>query len=279
MAGMWEMDKAIKAALEEDIGAGDITGRLVVGSHREGKAVITAKSDCVLAGVEWARRTFELVDRRVEFRAVAADGNKLSPGDVIARLRGSYRSLLAGERTALNFLQRASGIAALTARYVEKVEGTAAVILDTRKTAPGLRALDKAAVAAGGGVNHRNGLFDGILIKDNHIKAAGGIADAVELALAGAGHLMRVEVEVKNLDELSEALDAGADVVMLDNMSLEDIRKAVETAGEVVLLEVSGNVSLENVADIAAAGVDFISVGALTHSAPAADIAMDVELD
>lgn len=279
MADMWNMDRIIKAALDEDIGTGDITTRLVVGADRTGKAVIVAKSDLVLAGIEWARRTFGLIDPAVEFRARARDGDKLAAGDVIARLNGPYPGLLAGERTALNFLQRASGIATLTARYVEKAEGTAAAILDTRKTAPGLRMLDKEAVAAGGGVNHRAGLYDGVLIKDNHIAAAGTVTEAVELALAGAGHLMRIEVEVKNLDQLSEAVEAGADVVMLDNMSLDDIRKAVEIAGKTVLLEVSGNVNLENVADIAAAGVDFISVGALTHSAPAADISMDMELD
>jgi len=279
MAGMWNIDRMIRTALEEDLGTGDITTRIVAEPRKKGRAVIAAKSDLVLAGAEWARRTFELLDSEVEFRGEASDGDELYAGDVIARLSGSYRSLLAGERTALNFLQRASGIASLTACYVEEVEGAAAAILDTRKTAPGLRALDKAAVAAGGGVNHRAGLYDGVLIKDNHIAAAGGIAEAVELALAGAGHLMRVEVEVGNLDQLSQAVEAGADVVMLDNMSLEDIRKAVEMAGEVVMLEVSGNVSLENVAEIAAIGVDFISVGALTHSAPAADISMRVEID
>ncbi len=277
MPGMWHIDRTIKAALGEDIGAGDVTTRLMVSSDRRGRATITAKSDLVVAGIEWARRTFELVDRSVEFLEEAGDGERLAAGDVIARLNGPYRSLLAGERTALNFLQRASGIACLTARYAEKAEGAAAAILDTRKTAPGLRRLDKEAVVAGGGANHRTGLYDGVLIKDNHIAAAGTITEAVELALAGAGHLMRVEVEVKNLDQLSEAVEAGADVVMLDNMNLEDIRKAVEIAGETVLLEVSGNIGLDNVADIAATGVDFISVGALTHSAPAADISMDVE--
>jgi len=274
---MDEIDRMIEAALVEDIGTGDITSNLVIDSEAKGKGIIRAKSDLVLAGIETARRTFLAADADIRFDALSSDGERLSSGAAIANVEGRLRSLLAAERTALNFLQRASGIATLTARYVEKVKGTKAKILDTRKTAPGLRALDKAAVWAGGGVNHRTGLFDEILIKDNHIAAAGGVREAVGRAKTDKPDSVKIEVEVGNLEEFDEAVEAGVDIVMLDNMDIDDIAKAVERVAGRVKIEASGNVTLESVADIAHAGVDFISVGALTHSAPAADISMYIE--
>jgi len=274
---MDEIDRMIEAALVEDIGTGDITSNLVIDSDARGKGIIRAKSDLVLAGIETARRTFLAADADIRFDALSSDGERLSSGAAIANVEGRLRSMLAAERTALNFLQRASGIATLTARYVEKVRGTKAKILDTRKTAPGLRALDKAAVRAGGGVNHRTGLFDEILIKDNHIAAAGGVGEAVGRAKTDKPDSVKIEVEVGNLEELDEAVEAGVDIVMLDNMDIDDIAKAVERVAGRIKIEASGNVTLESVADIARAGVDFISVGALTHSAPAADISMYIE--
>jgi len=277
MAGMDDIERIVKAALLEDIGSGDLTSRLVIDSHAMGRATICAEAELVLAGMDAARMTFLNVDKALRFNAGFTDGERLATGAIIAHVEGRLWSLLAAERTALNFLQRASGIATLTAEFVKRVSGTKAKILDTRKTAPGLRALDKAAVKAGGGLNHRIALFDGILIKDNHIAVVGGISEAVRKAKAGAPRSMRVEVEVTNQIELEEAIKAGADVIMLDNMSPNDMADAVRRAKGRVLIEASGGVTLDNVAAIAAIGVDFISVGALTHSAPAADISMDIE--
>ena len=274
---MDDIKKMVKAALAEDIGSGDLTSRLVVDSRAKGRGIIRAESELVLAGMDAARLTFLTVDPDIRFIAKFADGKRLTKGKIVAQIEGRLRSLLAGERTALNFLQRASGIATLTAEFVKRARGTKAVILDTRKTTPGLRALDKAAVRAGGGHNHRIGLFDGILIKDNHIVAAGSVVVALKRAKAGAPGGMKIEVEITSLKELEEAISAGADIVMLDNMNLSNIAKAVRQAKGRVLIEVSGGVNLKTVAKIAATGVDFISVGALTHSAPAADISMDIE--
>ncbi len=276
MAMMDEIDRMVKAALAEDIGSGDITSESVLDPESGGKGIIHAKSEMVLAGIEFAIRTFRAVDKDVRFDARFSDGDRLQPGDKIAFVEGRLRSLLATERTALNFLQRASGIATLTARYVERVRGDKAKILDTRKTAPGLRALDKAAVRAGGGTNHRFGLFDAVLIKDNHIAAAGGVREALTRAKRSVSSSMRTEVEVTNNEEIDEAIEAGADLIMLDNMNVGAIAEAVARIAGRAEIEVSGNVNLDMVADIARAGVDFISVGALTHSAPAADISMDI---
>ena len=277
MAGMDDIERIVKAALLEDIGSGDLTSRLVIDSHAMGRATICAEAELVLAGMDAARLTFLNVDKDLRFNAGFTDGERLATGAIIAHIQGRLWSLLAAERTALNFLQRASGIATLTAEFVKRVSGTKAKILDTRKTVPGLRALDKAAVKAGGGLNHRIGLFDGILIKDNHIAAVGGISEAIKRAKTAAPRSMRVDVEVTNQIELEEAIKAGADVIMLDNMNLNDMADAVRRAKGRVLIEASGGVTLDNVAAIAATGVDFISVGALTHSAPAADISMDIE--
>lgn len=268
--------KIITEALTEDLGGGDITSRLVIDTSLEGEARIFAKQEMILSGVEVARQTFLAVDQGVHFEGRALEGDRLKTGDDIAHVSGSMASLLIAERTALNFMQRMSGIATLTAEYVFEVQGTGARITDTRKTAPGLRVLDKMAVRAGGGINHRMGLFDGILIKDNHIVACGGVAEAVSKAKSGASHLIRIEVEVTNLDELDQALEAGAEAILLDNMDTDMLARAVKVAKGKAMLEASGNIGLDNVAEVAKTGVDIISVGKITHSAPAADIAMDV---
>ncbi len=262
----------IRRALEEDIGDGDVTTHCTVPADATYEGRFIAKAAGVIAGLEVARRTFQTLDPGVRFDARVADGTAVEPGAVIATVHGPGRALLSGERVALNFLQRMSGIATLTRRYVAAVAGTRAQILDTRKTAPGLRLLDKWAVALGGGKNHRIGLYDMVLIKENHILAAGGIRAAVEKVRAGDPRRRPIEVEVKNLDELREALSLGVDQIMLDNMTLEEMRAAVALVNGGVPLEASGNVSLETVAAVAATGVDYISVGKLTHSVEALDI-------
>ena len=267
----------VEAALAEDIGPGDITTALTVPEHAMSRAVISAREAGVIAGMDAAEMVFAAVDPIVRFERKVRDGERVASGERLAVVEGRSRSLLAGERVALNFLQRLSGIATATARFVDLVAGTRAKITDTRKTTPGLRMLEKYAVRVGGGQNHRFGLHDGILIKDNHIAAAGGIRTAVEAAKKGAPHTLKVEVEVRTLDDLQEAMDAGADVVMLDNMDVEAMRRAVLMAGGRVVLEASGGVSEDTVAAVAATGVDIISIGALTHSVKALDIGMDFE--
>lgn len=266
----------IERALREDIGSGDVTTDAICEPDQVGRAVIRTKEPCVVAGVPIAQMVFETLDSQLRFASRVRDGDRLNAGQIIAELDGRLRTILTGERIALNFLQRLSGIATATARYVEAVRDFSVKILDTRKTAPGLRIFDKYAVRVGGGQNHRMGLYDGVLIKTNHIRAAGGIAKAIERARRSAPTTLRIEVEVKNLKELQEALDAGADIIMLDNMSLEEIRQAVKIAHGRALLEASGGVNLENVREIAATGVDFISVGALTHSVKAIDMHLEV---
>jgi nicotinate-nucleotide pyrophosphorylase (carboxylating) len=265
----------VEAALAEDVGQGDITTALTVPEGATSRAVISAREEGVAAGIEVAQMVFAAVDPRVRFEKKVKDGEPVAAGRVIVVLEGPSRSLLVGERVALNFLQRLSGIATRTARFVGLVSGTRSKITDTRKTTPGLRALEKYAVRVGGGQNHRFGLYDGILIKDNHIVAAGGIRSAVEAAKRGAPQGLKVEVEVRTLDELREAIDAGADGVLLDNMDVDSMRRAVEIASGRVVLEASGGVNEDTVADIAGTGVDLISVGALTHSVKALDIGMD----
>lgn len=271
--------EAVARALVEDVGAGDITTEAVVGSGTPCRAEIVAKAEGVVAGLAVAEATFRAVDTDTAFEYAVSDGGEVSPGTVVARVAGEAASILTAERTALNFLQRMSGIATLTARYVKAVEGTGARILDTRKTAPGLRALDKYAVAAGGGTNHRMGLFDAVLIKDNHIQAAGGIAEAVDRVRAAAGDAVEVEVEAQSLGQVEEAVAAGADIIMLDNMGAEEIRAAVKLVGGRARTEVSGGVSLGTVREMAECGVDYISVGALTHSAPALDLSLEMGSD
>ncbi len=265
----------VRLALAEDLGPGDVTTRLTVDPLSLARAEIVAKQDLVLFGVAPARLVFGQVDPMVDFKAVAADGQRLSAGEVVVALRGPAASILMAERVALNFMMRLSGVATLTARYVEAVRGHKARIVDTRKTTPGLRALEKAAVKAGGGANHRVGLYDGVLIKDNHIAAVGSVGAAVRKARAGAAHTLRIEVEVENLAELKEALEAGADAVLLDNMSPAMMAEAVKINAGRAMLEASGGITLANVAEVAASGVDLISVGALTHSASSVDLSLN----
>ena len=273
----------IAQALAEDVGDGDITTKWTVPFTKRANAKIIAKADGVVAGLDVARWVFEAIDEAMVFKARVKDGDRVVAGDVLTEVSGSARGLLTGERLALNFLQRMSGIATLTAQFVATVQGTKARILDTRKTAPGLRVLDKYAVATGGGANHRAGLYDMVLIKENHIEAADGIGPALLAVWKGMdfeGRDVRVEVEVETLSQLDEVLVLGADRVMLDNMSLNDMREAVQRVrrlkGKKPELEASGNVSLKGVRAIAETGVDFISIGALTHSVNALDISMSL---
>lgn len=270
------MKDIIERALAEDLGSGDVTSEATIPQSHSSTAVMLAKQDMVLAGIDVARKVFLLLDPAIQFNAYAKDGGRISAGTVFANLSGNTRKLLAGERVALNLLQHMSGIATLTAAYVEKVKGLKAEILDTRKTLPGLRQLEKYAVKTGGGRNHRMGLYDMVLIKDNHIKAAGGIAKAAE-SVRKTGRGLKVEVETGTLDEVREALNARADIIMLDNMPVAMMREAVALVAGKALVEASGNVTLETVRAIAETGVDYISSGSLTHSAPAADISMKIK--
>jgi nicotinate-nucleotide pyrophosphorylase (carboxylating) len=271
-----DLKKLIEQALSEDLGPGDVTSEATIPADSVSLAVMLAKQDLVLAGVDVAREVFHFLDPEIQFTALAKDGERVSAGTEIAKLSGNTRALLAGERVALNLLQHLSGIATLTARYVEKVKGKKAEVLDTRKTLPGLRQLEKYAVRMGGGKNHRMGLYDMILIKDNHIKASGGITKAVAGARKSAPHLLKIEVETKTLEEVREALTAKADIIMLDNMPIEAMHEAVKLIAGRAGVEASGNVTLETIRRIAETGVDFISSGSLTHSAPAADISMKI---
>jgi nicotinate-nucleotide pyrophosphorylase (carboxylating) len=271
------IEKLIEEALFEDIGPGDITSEAVIPEETSSTAEIIAKQDLVLAGVLIAREVFRKLEPWVQFTPLAHDGSRVQSGSIIAQVEGRTRMLLAGERVALNLMQHLSGIATTTARFVDALKGSRAEILDTRKTLPGLRALEKYAVRMGGGRNHRFGLYDGILIKDNHIKAAGGIIKAMAGIRKKVHPLLKIEVEVKTLDEVREAMAAGATMILLDNMTPALMRQAVGIIGERVLVEASGNVTLDNVKAIAETGVDFISSGSLTHSAPAADISMKIK--
>jgi nicotinate-nucleotide pyrophosphorylase (carboxylating) len=268
--------KLIEEALFEDLGPGDITSDAVIPEEASATAEIIAKQDMVVAGVLIARETFRKLDPWVQFTPLAHDGSSVKSGSIIAQVQGKTRALLAGERVALNLMQHLSGIATHTARFVEALKGSRAEILDTRKTLPGLRALEKYAVRMGGGRNHRFGLYDGILIKDNHIAAAGGIIKAMAGIRKKVQPLLKIEVEVKTLDEVREAMAAGATMILLDNMQPSVMKQAVNIVGGKVLVEASGNVTLETVKAIADTGVDFISSGSLTHSAPAADISMKI---
>jgi nicotinate-nucleotide pyrophosphorylase (carboxylating) len=274
------VEQAVRAALAEDFGrAGDITSQATIPAETRAKAVIAArKKPGVLAGLDLARKAFELVDSSVAFEALAGDGDHFAPGAILARIEGPARAILSAERVALNYLGRLCGIATLTSHYAQAVAHTRARICCTRKTTPGLRAFEKYAVRCGGGMNHRFGLDDAVLIKDNHIAVAGGVAPALRAAKAFAGHLVKIEIEVDTLDQLREVLSEGADVVLLDNMSLEHLREAVAMIGGRMLAEASGGVHLGGVKEIAETGVDLISAGALTHSAPSLDLGLDIEM-
>ncbi len=264
----------IKLALEEDIGAGDITTNAIVPDGKVAKAKIVAKENGVLCGLDVARKVFELAGGGVTWKTYTKDGSLIKTGEIIAQLEGNAKALLKSERTALNFLQRLSGIATKTRNFVEKIKGTKTKLLDSRKTAPGLRALDKYAVKIGGGENHRFGLYDMVLIKENHILIAGTIAKAIRLVKNTYGNKYKVEVEVNNFDDLIIALGEKPDIIMLDNMNVDEIKRALRIIDGRVLTEASGNVNINTIREIANAGVDFISVGELTHSVKALDISM-----
>jgi len=270
------IEPVIRAALAEDLGrAGDVTAAACIPAGTRWTAVFAARQAGTIAGLDCARLAMMTLDPEARFTARVQDGETVGPGAVLAEVEADARAILSAERTALNLLGRLSGIATLTRAHVDAVAGTGARIADTRKTTPGLRALEKHAVAMGGGLNHRFGLDDAILIKDNHIAVCGGVGEAIRRARAHAGHLMKIEVEVDGLHQLDEALAERPDVVMLDNFSLKDLRAAVARARGQVVLEASGGVSLQTVRAIAETGVDVISVGALTHSAPSLDVGLD----
>jgi nicotinate-nucleotide pyrophosphorylase (carboxylating) len=270
------MQELIDRALAEDLGSGDVTSLAVVPEDATARARIEQKADGVIAGLRVAEGVFRRVDPSLRWHAHATEG-EWREGGLVAEVAGSARSILAGERVALNFLGHLSGVATLTARYVRAVEGTGARILDTRKTTPGLRALEKQAVLAGGGHNYRVGLFDAMLLKENHEALGGGVAEATRRALASAPEGMKVEIECATLDEVDEALGAGATSILLDNMTLEELRAAVDKTRGRAESEASGGVTLDTVREIAETGVDWISVGALTHSAPALDLSLLLE--
>lgn len=273
---MFEIDRLIKLAFDEDIGIEDITTSSIIGPGVQGKAQVVAKEDMILAGIDIFHRVFTSLDPEVRFNKIYKDGNHTNSNNVIAEISCDVVNLLRGERVALNFLQRLSGIASLTHRYVQKVKGYNTRVVDTRKTTPGWRTLEKYAVRMGGGVNHRSGLFDGVLIKDNHIKICGGVRQAVNRATANIPHTLKIEVEVKNLNEVREALKAGAEVIMLDNMDTKEMEEAVRIINKRAVVEASGGINLDNIVDVAKTGVDLISVGAITHSASACDISMNI---
>jgi len=266
----------VERALAEDLGPGDATSQAVLPAEAKAEAVIEARQELVVCGLAVAEAVFRLLDPGVRFHAERSDGERVASGRVLASLSGRVRSLLAGERTALNFLGRLCGVATLTRRYVEAVSGTRARIVDTRKTVPGWRVLDKYAVAVGGGLNHRMGLFDALLVKDNHAAAAGGVAAATRAARAHAAPHLHLQVEVESAEDARAAAAAGADSLLLDNLAPDAMRRIVEALGERLPLEASGGVSLENVRRVAETGVQRISIGALTHSAPVADVALEM---
>ena len=272
----------VERFLEEDIGYGDITTLAIVPASAQAQGRLLAKETLILAGLEVAQAVFAVADSRIRLESTVQDGVLLVPGTVFATVQGPAQALLAAERVALNLLQRLSGIATATRRYVEAIQHTKARIVDTRKTTPGLRLLEKYAVRVGGGHNHRFGLGDGVLIKDNHIAVAGGVTNAIQMTRAAITHLQKIEVEVEDFAQLREAMSTRADVILLDNMTPEQTREAVylvrnAPGGEQVLLESSGGITLDTVRQYAEAGVDLISVGALTHSARAVDISLEID--
>ena len=270
------VDRIIKTALEEDLNLGDLTTDAIIDPEDMGKAVLEARDQMILAGLTVFARVFGILSSEIKLEYYFADGDLVPPGEKICLLSGPLAAILKAERTALNFLQRMSGIATLTKAYVDKAASKNVKIIDTRKTAPGLRILDKYAVRMGGGGNHRMQLSDGILIKDNHISAAGSVAGAVALAKEYAPHTLKVEVEVEDMSGVREAIKAGADAILLDNMPHQEMRKAVDLVDGRAIIEASGNINLDNIREVAQSGVDLISIGALTHSVRAVDISLEV---
>jgi len=268
--------RIVQSAIEEDLGSGDLTTEAIVGNEAKGKATLVAREGLVLAGLPVFEMVFFAMSPEIKINATYRDGDSVPAGESVCILKGPLSSILQGERTALNFLQRMSGIATLTRKYVERAGPTKTKILDTRKTVPGLRVLDKYAVRIGGGFNHRFGLFDGVLIKDNHITAAGSVSRAVELAKKNTPHTVKIEVEVEELAGVMEAVETGVDTILLDNMKPEEVKKAVELVKGRAALEASGGINLDTVKAMANTGVDFISIGALTHSARAADFSLEI---
>jgi nicotinate-nucleotide pyrophosphorylase (carboxylating) len=268
--------KLIEMALEEDLGSGDVTTDNLIPPELSASGQIVAKEKLVLAGCDVARRVFERLDAGIAWQPHQADGDSVDAGEVVVTVSGNLRALLTGERTALNFLQRLSGIATLTRAYSHKIPAEGARLVDTRKTTPGWRVLEKYAVRIGGGGNHRMGLYDGILIKDNHIVACGGVAAAVTRIRRRVSHLLKIEVEAATLDDVRDALSVGVEVIMLDNMDIDQIRKAVAMIAGRAAIEVSGNITAERLAQLARTGIDIISVGALTHSAQCVDMSMRI---
>lgn len=278
-----EVRDLIDAALAEDVGSGDPTTESLIDRSMTGNAALVSREDGVIAGIDVATAVFTQFDPGLSAVAILEDGSTVTAGDRLVRVAGSVASILKAERTAVNFLQHLSGVATQTRRYVDAVDGYRAQIVDTRKTTPGLRKLEKYAVAMGGGRNHRYNLADGILIKDNHIEAMAlkgiGIGDVVKRAIAGASHMIKVEIEVETIEQLEEVLEAGADLVLLDNMEPEQMQTAVRLASGRAIVEASGGITLDTVREVASTGVDIISVGALTHSAPALNISLDMTID
>lgn len=277
MLNKFYIDSLIKTAIKEDINYIDVSADILIPEDQRNDSYFIAKDDGVLCGLDCAMRVFSLLDETFEFNALKKDGDKVKKGDIIVEFNGKTRELLKGERTALNIIQHMSGIATATSKAVELCKGTKASVADTRKTLPGLRALQKYAVACGGGRNHRFNLSDGAMLKDNHIDAGGGIIPAVKILRSKLGHMVKIEVETRNEDEVRQAVSAGADVIMLDNMTCEQMAKAVKFIDGKALTEASGNITLENIAEVAKTGVDIISLGALTHSVKAFDISMKMK--
>jgi nicotinate-nucleotide pyrophosphorylase (carboxylating) len=272
----FNIDTLILNALREDMPGGDITTDNIIDADSVSNAEMTAKQDGIIAGLDVCERVFKLLDNDFVFRPLVCNGAKVCCGDKLAEFHGNTRAMLKGERTALNILQRMSGIATRTNLYANKVKNLPVMITDTRKTPPGLRLIDKCAVRAGGGHNHRMCLSDGVLIKDNHIKAAGGICEAVSRVRGQVPHTVKIEVETESLEQVQQAIDAGADIIMLDNMNTALMREAVDIIAKRALVEASGNITLDNVREVAQCGVDIISTGDITHSAPVFDISMRI---
>lgn len=270
------LNDLIKRALEEDLGHGDITTLSLIPAEQAARGLFVAKTPGIVAGIKVSRAVFQYLDFETEFEVLKNDGDEITPGDIIAVAKGRTRTLLTGERTALNFLQRLSGIASKTRKMVNLIKYSSAQLLDTRKTTPGLRVLEKYAVSVGGARNHRFGLYDGVMIKDNHIQAVGSIQRAVAAARQRVPHTVKIEVEVDTLVQLQEALEAGADIILLDNMDVYELIQAVEITQGRALLEASGGINEGNLAEVARTGVDFISMGALTHAASSLDISFDI---